>query len=137
MGLEAWLGGEVREEADVTQIDGARRLNLLDGQFYAGDPWPTYRWLRDEHPVYRDEVNGIWVVSKYEDISYVERQPELFCSGQGVRPKGGGADALSIVSMDDPEHARHRAEVRACNECLGTRDLDAGIRTRLSRRGQT
>ena len=52
--------------------------------------------------------NGIWVVSKYEDISYVERQPELFCSGQGVRPKGGGADALSIVSMDDPEHARQR-----------------------------
>ncbi|MCU1466454.1 MAG: Cytochrome, partial [Actinomycetia bacterium] len=68
----------------------------------------VFRWMRENDPVHRDEANGIWVVSKYEDISYVERQPELFCSGQGVRPKGGGADALSIVSMDDPEHARQR-----------------------------
>src|SRR5258708_27810041 len=64
--------------------------------------------MRENDPVHRDERNGIWVVSKYEDVSYVERQPELFCSGQGVRPKGGGADALSIVSMDGAEHARQR-----------------------------
>jgi cytochrome P450 family 142 subfamily A polypeptide 1 len=56
----------------------------------------------------RDEKNGLWVVSKYEDVSYVERRPDLFCSKLGVRPKGGGADNLSIVSMDDPEHAHQR-----------------------------
>ena len=55
-----------------------------------------------------DERNNLWVISKYEDVSYVERQPELFCSGQGIRPKGGGAGNLSIVSLDDPEHARQR-----------------------------
>ena len=34
--------------------------------------------------------------------------PSCSAARQGVRPKGGGADALSIVSMDDPEHAHQR-----------------------------
>jgi cytochrome P450 family 142 subfamily A polypeptide 1 len=78
--------------------------------FVRGVAHDVFRWMRENDPVYRDEKNGLWVVSKYEDVSYVERHPELFCSAQGVRPKGGGggADALSIVSMDDPEHARQR-----------------------------
>ncbi|HEV7523381.1 MAG TPA: cytochrome P450 [Acidimicrobiia bacterium] len=83
--------------------------DALDPTLYVrGVAHDVFRWMRENDPVHRDDLNGIWVVSKYEDISYVERQPELFCSAQGVRPKGGGADALSIVSMDDPEHARQR-----------------------------
>jgi cholest-4-en-3-one 26-monooxygenase len=84
-------------------------FDALDPNLYVrGVAHDLFRWMRENDPVHRDEINGIWVVSKYDDLSYVERQPELFCSGQGVRPKGGGADALSIVSMDDPEHARQR-----------------------------
>jgi cytochrome P450 family 142 subfamily A polypeptide 1 len=66
--------------------------------------------MRENDPVHRDAKNNLWVITKYADVSYIERQPELFCSAQGVRPAGGGggADALSIVSMDDPEHARQR-----------------------------
>ncbi len=83
--------------------------DALDPTLYVrGVAHDVFRWMRENDPVHWDETNGIWVVSKYDDISYVERQPELFCSAQGVRPKGGGADALSIVSMDDPEHARQR-----------------------------
>jgi cytochrome P450 family 142 subfamily A polypeptide 1 len=83
--------------------------DALDPTLYVrGVAHDLFRWLRENDPVHRDERNDIWVVSKYDDISYVERQPELFCSAKGVRPKGGGADSLSIVSMDDPEHARQR-----------------------------
>jgi cholest-4-en-3-one 26-monooxygenase len=83
--------------------------DALDPTLYVqGVAHDLFRWMRENDPVHRDERNGIWVVSKYEDVSYVERRPELFSSAQGVRPKGGGADALSIVSMDDPEHARQR-----------------------------
>ena len=83
--------------------------DALDPTLYVrGVAHDVFRWLRENDPVHRDELNGIWVVSKYDDISYVERQPDVFSSAQGVRPKGGGADSLSIVSMDDPEHARQR-----------------------------
>src|SRR5262245_25101122 len=78
--------------------------------FVRGVAHDVYRWLRDHDPVHWDAKNNLWVITKYEDVGYVERQPEIFCSAQGVRPNGGGggADALSIVSMDDPEHARQR-----------------------------
>jgi cytochrome P450 family 142 subfamily A polypeptide 1 len=86
-------------------------VDALDPTLYVrGVAHDVFRWMRENDPVHRDEKNGLWVITKYDDVSYVERQPELFCSGQGVRPAGGGggADALSIVSMDDPEHARQR-----------------------------
>ena len=55
-------------------------LDLLDGDFYAGDPHPTYAWMRAHAPVYRDDANGLWGVSRYDDIVYVEKNPELFSS---------------------------------------------------------
>jgi cholest-4-en-3-one 26-monooxygenase len=83
--------------------------DALDPTLYVrGVAHETFDWLRENDPVHWDDRNHLWVISKYEDLSYVERQPELFCSGQGIRPKGGGAGNLSIVSLDDPEHARQR-----------------------------
>ncbi len=70
------------------------------------DPWETYRWLRTNAPVYRDEKNGVWVISRYQDVFDISRDPELYCSSQGVRPK---LDVpLSLISEDDPEHTRQR-----------------------------
>lgn len=76
--------------------------------FVRGVAHDVFDWLRAHDPVHRDERNGIWVVTKYEDVVNVERRPDVFSSAQGVRPKGGGAGDLSIVSLDDPEHARQR-----------------------------
>jgi cytochrome P450 family 142 subfamily A polypeptide 1 len=84
-------------------------VDAIDPTLYVrGVAHDVFRWLRENDPVHWDKRNNLWVISKYDDVGYVERHPELFCSGQGVRPKGGGADNLSIVSMDDPEHARQR-----------------------------
>jgi cytochrome P450 family 142 subfamily A polypeptide 1 len=84
-------------------------IDVLDPTlFVRGVAHDVFRWLREHDPVHRDDRNGLWVVTKYDDICHVERHPELYSSAQGVRPKGGGADSLSIVSMDDPEHARQR-----------------------------
>jgi cytochrome P450 family 142 subfamily A polypeptide 1 len=83
--------------------------DALDPTLYVrGVAHETFEWLRTNDPVHWDERNGIWIISKYDDVVAIERQPELFCSGQGIRPKGGGAGDLSIVSLDDPEHARQR-----------------------------
>jgi cytochrome P450 family 142 subfamily A polypeptide 1 len=84
-------------------------IDALDPTLYVrGVAHDVFRWLRENDPVHRDHKNELWVISKYDDLCYVERHPELFCSEKGARPKGGGADNLSIVSMDDPEHARQR-----------------------------
>jgi cytochrome P450 family 142 subfamily A polypeptide 1 len=88
-------------------MDHARRMQIdsLDPRFY-DDPWEGYRWLRNEAPVYWDEANELWVVSKHEDVSHVSRHSELYSAAHGVRPKV--AAPMSIISMDDPEHTRQR-----------------------------
>jgi cytochrome P450 family 142 subfamily A polypeptide 1 len=92
----------------VTQTE-QRRVNLLDGDFYAGDPWPVYRWLRDEHPVYRDDVNGIWGVSRYDDVVEIEKHPARYSSARGSRPRLDPQQ--SMIDSDDPVHQSRRRMV--------------------------
>jgi cytochrome P450 family 142 subfamily A polypeptide 1 len=82
------------------------RPNMTDAALYAGDPHPTYRWLRANAPVYWDEATRAWILSRYEDVIQVSKTPEMFSAAQGVL---ADSEALvSIVSMDDPRHARLR-----------------------------
>jgi cytochrome P450 family 142 subfamily A polypeptide 1 len=81
-------------------------VNLLDGAFYAGDPYPTYARLRDEAPVYWDPVNRLWGISRYADVVEVEKQARRYSSGQGSRPHI--ASDTSMINHDDPLHQNKR-----------------------------
>ena len=81
-------------------------VNLLDGGFYAADPYPTYRQLRDEAPVYRDTVNGLWGISRYHDIVDIEKDPARYTSSGGSRPRIVGD--VSSINNDDPLHQNKR-----------------------------
>ena len=70
------------------------------------DPHPSYAWLRENRPIYWDDVHQLWVLAKHADISYVSIHPELFCSGQGIRPTQ--SVDLSIVGLDGERHAHQR-----------------------------
>ncbi len=83
----------------------ARQIDILDPALY-DDPWDTYRWLRNEAPIYRDEANDLYVVSRHEDVSHISRHDEIYSAALGVRPRI--AAPMSIISMDDPEHTRQR-----------------------------
>jgi cholest-4-en-3-one 26-monooxygenase len=81
-------------------------IDLLDGRFYAGDPFPAYAWLRRHAPVYYDEPRGLWGVALHEDVQRVSKDPELFCSSGSSRPD---APAIpSMINLDDPLHKRRR-----------------------------
>jgi cholest-4-en-3-one 26-monooxygenase len=92
----------------VTQTD-ERLVNLLDGRFYAGDPWPAYRWLRDEYPVYRDDANSLWGISRYHDVVEIEKHPTRYSSARGSRPLVDPQD--SMIDSDDPAHQSRRRMV--------------------------
>jgi len=81
-------------------------VNLLDGALYAGDPYPVYARLRDEAPVYRDRVNGIWGISRYADVVDIEKNPARYSSAQGSRPHIVGD--VSMINNDDPLHQNKR-----------------------------
>jgi Cytochrome P450 len=109
----------------VTQID-ARRLNLLDGSFYAGDPWPVYRWLRDEHPVYRDEVNRLWGISRYRDVVEIEKHPSRYASAGGSRPRVDPQS--SMIDSDDPVHQSRRRLVARRFTPRAVKQAEADVR---------
>jgi cytochrome P450 family 142 subfamily A polypeptide 1 len=80
--------------------------NLTDAQFYAGDPYPAYRWLRQNAPAYWDAGSRQWAVSRHADVELVSKTPEVFSAARGVL---ADSDSLvSIVCMDDPRHQRLR-----------------------------
>jgi len=74
------IGELMHPTADYASYD------LLDLDLHTGDPWDFYQWLRDEMPLYWDPTNEIWAVSRYEDVVFVSRRTDLFCSGHGVVP---------------------------------------------------
>jgi cholest-4-en-3-one 26-monooxygenase len=81
-------------------------VNILDGRFYAGDPYPTYKRLRDESPAYWDPVSKVWGISRYDDIVAVEKDTDRYTSSQGSRPRIVGD--VSSINNDDPLHQNKR-----------------------------
>ncbi len=83
-----------------------RDLDILDAKNWGADFHETFRWLRENEPVYWDAKNAIWAISKHADVAYCSKHHELFCSGEGTRPNM--PTKLSIVDMDEPRHGQLR-----------------------------
>src|SRR5262245_54913080 len=80
----------------------------LDPEVIA-DPYPWYRWLVSEAPVYHDEANALWVLSRYDDVLAATRSPGALSSEQGVAYRRLGLPMM--ISMDPPDHTRLRSIV--------------------------
>jgi cytochrome P450 family 142 subfamily A polypeptide 1 len=109
--------------------------DLLDGDFYAGDPYPTYAWLREHRPVFWDATNELWGIARYDDVEYVEKHAELFISSD--QRKGGSrpntpADP-SLINLDDPEHRRRRNLVARRFTPRGVGEWEAEARATITR----
>ncbi len=91
----------VTERAKAPPFD----IDILDPRLY-DDPWEAYRWLRHNAPIWWDERNRLYVISRHADVSHISRHQELYSAAQGVRPKV--LAPMSIISRDDPEHTRQR-----------------------------
>jgi cytochrome P450 family 142 subfamily A polypeptide 1 len=85
------------------------QIDLLNGHLYAADPGPTYRWLRDNEPVYFDDINQLWGISRYDDIVAVEKNVKRYSSRNAFRPLPPDEfDDQSMISHDDPQHQTQR-----------------------------
>ena len=90
---------------------------LLDPEVLA-NPYPLYRQLREEQPVYWDPFLCAWVVTRYRDVVHVLRH---YSADRTPTPEQLDAMGLSAVSpiaqvmvkqmlfMDAPAHARLRS----------------------------
>lgn len=80
------------------------------------DPYPTYARLRAEAPVYRNDVDDFWALSRHADVVEGFRDTATYSSAQGVSldPAASGPHAhrtMSFLAMDPPRHGRMRGLV--------------------------
>lgn len=94
---------------------GDQRIDPRQASFFTRpDYYEVLARLRADDPVHRGD-DGFWVLSRYEDIRELSRDPARFCSGKGalvndpVRTGGMGLRTPSILHMDPPEHAAFRS----------------------------
>jgi cytochrome P450 len=95
-------------------------INLTDPKLYSdGDPYAVWRWLRAHDPVHwhpPTELPGFWVLTKYDDVRAIYRDPATFSSASGIllRPEKYGTDpggGRTLALTDPPRHRQLRGIV--------------------------
>src|SRR3954449_11077956 len=116
------------QDVDLDQLDITTTARYVDQGF----PWHEWDLLRERAPVYfydRPGVPPCWVVTRYDDVKQVERQPDVFINGgpilrpapderlaglpdfKGRRARGWGwapDEPLDMVYRDRPDHTDFR-----------------------------
>ena len=72
------------------------------------NPFPVYRWMRDEAPVYHNEKIGFWALTRYDDVLAASLDTATFLSGHGMTIEGLDAGNDILINKDQPEHTWHR-----------------------------
>lgn len=90
-------------------------LDPYDYDFHE-DPYPYYRRLRDEAPLYHNERLKFWALSRHQDVLQGFRNSTSLSNVYGVSldPSSRTSEAyrvMSMLAMDDPAHLRLRALV--------------------------
>ncbi|WP_204081182.1 cytochrome P450 [Mycobacterium riyadhense] len=90
-------------------------LDPYDYDFHE-DPYPYYRRLRDEAPLYHNEQLKFWALSRHQDVLQGFRNSTSLSNVYGVSldPSSRTSEAyrvMSMLAMDDPAHLRLRALV--------------------------
>ena len=76
------------------------------------DPYPVYRRLRDEAPIYYNEAHDFYAVSRFDDVEQGLIDAQTFISGKGAILEVIKADIDIppgvIIFEDPPTHTIHR-----------------------------
>src|SRR4051794_36813134 len=103
-----------------------RDFDLLDGRWYASQPFDDWAWMREHAPAYWDATNEVWAFTRYDDVLRTEKDAATFSSHRAPRPHG--LHLPMIISMDDPDHVRRRKLVSRGFTPRRVRDHEATIR---------
>ncbi len=101
--------------------------------------WGYFERLRKEAPVHfckgdGEEIPPYWSVTKFDDIVYVEKNPELFSSEPTIvipDPDPEFPLRAGFISMDGPRHDAHRKVVQPVASPRNLKRLEPLIRERV------
>ncbi len=97
---------------------------MLFDDAHLEDPYPRYARWRDSEPVWFDEENNAWVLSRFEDIRQVFKDPETFSSNADAP---GSTLMLPLLMDDPPRHTKLRALVNRAFTSRALKDMEEGV----------
>lgn len=92
-------------------------------QVHKRNPYPFWKEAREQTPVFFSPILNMWVVTRYEDILTVLREPHIYSSGQNIDSvmqmppdvlevmAQGRPPSTLIINLDPPAHNRLRGLV--------------------------
>ncbi len=90
--------------------------------FKGGMPRETFKYLREEQPVYWHEDpaqgRGFWAITRHEDLDFISKNPQLFsseletCFLHEQDEETLALMRLQLINMDPPKHLKYRRLVR-------------------------
>jgi cytochrome P450 family 142 subfamily A polypeptide 1 len=98
----------VRYGPAMTAVE-PRTADLLDPHWWADldEVHRFFTWARANAPVWHDEANDVWAVTRHADLMDVERRSEVF-SSHGCYRVNVLTDETNMIAQDDPVHQQQR-----------------------------
>jgi len=115
------------------------KIDVSDAELFETDTlWGYFERLRKEDPVHycaeNEEFGPFWSVTKFDDIVYVEKNPELFSSEPTIviaDPDPEFPLQAGFITMDGERHDRHRKTVQPVASPRNLKRLEPLIRERV------
>jgi cytochrome P450 family 142 subfamily A polypeptide 1 len=95
----------------MSQATERMTIDLLDPALYQSNPHDVWAWMRANEPVYRDEKNKLWGITRHADVMDVERRSSVF-SSEGVYRAVLSPGESNMIAQDDPRHRQQRMLVQ-------------------------
>ena len=116
-------------------------INLFDPEIQE-DWYPSYRRLQEQAPICFLPNHNMYIATKYEDIRYIVRHPEIFSNQQGVLTRDPlladpearaiyaehGFDRMFPLSADPPIHKHYRKLIEHAFSRNGIRKYEPFIK---------
>ena len=111
-------------------------LNPFSHEFHA-DPYPSYRWLREHAPIYRNDALDFWALSRYRDVRDASVDWQTYSSAQGTQLERIDGRLFEtrpmMIFLDPPRHDRLRKLVSRVFTARRLAGLEPFVRVAVTR----
>ncbi len=83
---------------------------VLRSEEYLRDPFPVWRRMREDHPLFYDDMAGRWILTRYDDVVAVLGNPQVY-SARTYQERFRPVFGRTLAELDGPRHIRERTIV--------------------------